>query len=86
MKRVVLAFGIVGYAGRGVAFSILGVFLIYVGWFVAQVEARGFSDVLRTLEAQPGGDWTLTVVAGGLIAYGMYELLAARYLRLVATW
>ena len=86
MRRVVLAFGVVGYAGRGVAFGIVGVFLIYAGWFVPQVKARGLGDVLRTLEVQPWGAWMLIVVALGLIAYGMYELLAARYLRLVATW
>jgi hypothetical protein len=86
MKRIVLAFGLVGYAGRGVAFLIVGVFLIYAGWFVEEVEARALGDVLRTLEVQPWGAWMVIAVAVGLIAYGMYLLLAARYLRLIATW
>jgi len=86
MSGVVLACGIVGYAGRGVAFLIVGVFLVYAGWFVEEVEARGLSDILRRLEAQPWGAWLLLAVAAGLIAYGLYLVLAARYLRLIATW
>jgi hypothetical protein len=85
MRRVVLTCGVVGYAGRGVAFLIVGVFLVYAG-FMEEVEPRGLSDVLRTLEAQPWGAWLLIAVAAGLIAYGLYLLLAARYLRLIATW
>ena len=86
MRRVVLACGVAGHAGRGVAFLIVGLFLVYAGWFVEEVEARGLSDVLRTLEAQPWGTWMLIAVAAGLIAYGIYLLLGARYLRLIARW
>lgn len=86
MRRVVLTCGVVGHTGRGVAFLIVGAFLVYAGWFVEEVEARGLSDILRRLEAQPWGAWLLIAIAGGLIAYGLYLLLAARYLRLIATW
>ena len=77
---------VVGYAGRGLAFLIVGLFLVYAGWFVEEVEARGLSDILRTVEAQPWGTWMLIAVAAGLITYGAYLLLAARYLRLIAMW
>jgi hypothetical protein len=53
---------------------------------VEEVEARGFGNILRTLETQPFGAWILIAVAVGLTAYGLYLLLAARYLRLIATW
>ena len=86
LRRLVLACGIVGYAGRGVAFLIVGLFLVYAGWYVEEVEARGLSDVLRAVEAQPWGTWMLIAIAAGLIAYGVYLLLAARYLRLIAMW
>lgn len=86
MRRIVLVFGVVGYAGRSVAFLLVGTFLLYAGWFVEKVAARGLGDILRALEVQPWGSWVLLVVAVGLIAYGLYLLLAARYLRLVATW
>jgi hypothetical protein len=86
MRWVAIACGIVGYTGRGVAFLIVGLFLVYAGWFVEEVEARGLNDILRGLEARPWGHWMLIAVSVGLIAYGMYLLLAARYLRLIATW
>jgi hypothetical protein len=46
---------------------------------------RGVGDVLSRLEAQPLGIWLLIAIAAELAAYGMYLLLAAWYLRLVAT-
>ena len=86
IKRVAFACGIAGHLGRGVAFLIVGVFLVYAGWFVEEAEARGVGDVLSRLEAQPFGAWMLIAIAAGLAAYGLYLLLAACYLRLVATW
>lgn len=85
-ERATLACGIAGYAGRGVGFLIIGTFLVYAGWYVETVEARGFGDILRAVEAQPFGWWVLIAVAAGLTAYGLYLLLAAWYLRLIATW
>ena len=81
-----LACGIAGHAGRGVGFLILGAFLVYAGWYVEEVEARGFGDILRALEESPFGMWVLVAAAVGVTAYGLYLLLAARYLRLIATW
>ena len=86
IKRVAFACGIAGHLGRGVAFLIVGLFLVYAGWFVEEVEVRGVGDVLDMLEAQSFGAWILIVVAAGLTVYGSYLLLAACYLRLVATW
>ena len=81
-----MACGIAGYAGRGIGFLIVGAFLVYAGWYVEEVEARGFSNILRTLEDQPFGAWLLIAAAVGLTAYGLYLLLAAWYLRLIAAW
>jgi hypothetical protein len=85
-ERVTLACGIAGYAGRGIGFLIIGAFLVYAGWYVEEVEARGFGNILRTLEDQPFGAWMLIAAAAGLTAYGLYLLLAAWYLRLIAAW
>jgi len=86
VERATLACGIAGYAGRGIGFLIMGAFLVYAGWYVEEVEARGFGNILRTLEAQPFGAWLLITAAVGLTAYGLYLLLAAWYLRLIAAW
>ena len=86
VERAALACGIAGHAGRGVGSLILGAFLVYAGWYVEEVEARGFGDILRALEESPFGRWVLVAAAVGVTSYGLYLLLAARYLRLIATW
>jgi Domain of Unknown Function (DUF1206) len=86
IKRTTLACGVVGHMGRGVAFLIMGAFLVYAGWYVEEVEATGLGDLIRMLEAQPFGVWILIAVATGLIAYGLFLLLVAWYLRRVASW
>jgi Domain of Unknown Function (DUF1206) len=86
IKRAAFACGVAGYAGRGVAFLIVGMFLVYAGWYVEEVEARAIGDILRLVEAQPFGAWVLIVIAAGLTAYGLFLLLVAWYLRRVASW
>lgn len=85
-ETTIFACGIAGYGGRGIAFLITGAFLVYAGWFVKEVEARGYGDILRLVEAQPFGWWVLIAIAAGLLAYGFYLLLASVYLRLIAAW
>jgi Domain of Unknown Function (DUF1206) len=86
IKRAAFACGAVGHAGRGVPFLLMGAFLVYAGWYVEEVEATGLGDLIRMVEAQPYGVWVLIAVAAGLIAYGLFLLLVAWYLRLIASW
>jgi hypothetical protein len=39
---------------------------------------------LRAIENQTFGPWALAVVAVGLVAYGIYMLVEARYHRIIA--
>jgi hypothetical protein len=86
IKRAAFACGVTGHAGRGVAFFIVGMFLVYAGWYVEEVESRSLGDIIRMLELQPFGVWVLVTIATGLIAYGLFLLLVAWYLRRVASW
>ena len=47
-------------------------------------EAGGLADALRTLDGQPYAPYLLGAVALGLAAYGVYQLVKARY-RVIAT-
>lgn len=85
-EKAVFACGIAGYAGRGIAFLVGGAFLVYAGWFGEKAESGSYSEMFGILEAQPFGRWILVIIAAGLTAYGLYLLLAARYLRLIAAW
>jgi hypothetical protein len=69
-----------GIAARGVVFCL-------IAWFLARAaaqgdpsEAGGVQESLRTLADV--GRWPLAAVALGLIAYGVYELVNARYRRI----
>lgn len=71
--------GRVGIGARGAVFVLIGWFFIVAAWHEKPEEARGIGGALKTLEQQPYGPWILGIVAVGLIAYGVFQLLLARY-------
>lgn len=75
--------GQAGLAARGVVFGIIGVFLTQAALNSNAGEARGLSGALRALEQQSYGQWILGVVALGLVAYGLYMFVLARYRRII---
>jgi hypothetical protein len=76
--------GRAGLAARGVVFCIMGVFLIEAALNANPEEARGLGGALDTLAAQPYGPYLLGVVALGLLAYGIYCGVNARYRKIPA--
>jgi hypothetical protein len=75
--------GQVGLLARGVVFGIIGLFLIEAAWRARAEEARGIGGALRALEQQPYGPYVLGAVALGLVAYGLYMFVEARYRRMI---
>ena len=75
--------GRVGLVARGIVFGIIGAFLALAAWRSNAGEARGLSGALHALEAASYGQWLLGVVALGLIAYGFYMFVQARYRRII---
>jgi hypothetical protein len=74
--------GQVGLVARGVVFGIIGIFLVQAALRHRAEEARGLSGALRALEQQPYGPYVLGAVALGLVAYGLYMFVEARYRRM----
>jgi hypothetical protein len=66
-----------GIAARGVVFCMIGFFLARAAWEHNPAEAGGVRESLRALASV--GRWPFIVVAFGLVAYGVYELVNARY-------
>ena len=83
VERLIVGFGIVGYAGRGVAFLSLGLLFAYIGWYIEEVR---IGNIFQTLEGSPYTFFALASAALGLIAYGLFLLLASWHLRFIATW
>jgi hypothetical protein len=68
-----------GMGARGVVFGIIGLFLVSAAIHANPGEARGVGGALDALERQSYGPGLLGIVALGLIAYGVYEFVKARY-------
>lgn len=65
-----------GLAARGVVLGIIGAYLVVAAMQAAPAEARDVGEVLSTMEQSP---WLLAAVALGLVAYGLFNLIRARY-------
>ncbi|MGZ3678124.1 MAG: DUF1206 domain-containing protein [Ktedonobacterales bacterium] len=79
----IIVLGRWGMAALGVVFAVVGFFLIIAALRHDPHQAKGLGGALQTLAGQPFGDLLLGVVAIGLIAYGAYSLVEARYRRMV---
>jgi hypothetical protein len=69
-----------GIAARGVVFCLIGLFLGRAAALHDAGQAGGVQESLGMLADI--GQWPFAVVALGLIAYGVYELVNARYRRI----
>jgi hypothetical protein len=78
----IVRFGRLGLAARGVVFGVTGGSLIVAAVRASPNEARGLADALQTLHDSPYGPGLLGGVGLGLVAYGLYQFVAARYRRI----
>jgi hypothetical protein len=82
-RRWVVRSSRVGIAARGCVGLIAGGFLIVAAVTADPTHAKGFADSLGALRAMPLGQWLFGVVALGLVAFGGYQLVEARYRRIL---
>ncbi len=68
-----------GYAARGVVFALVGVFLAQAAVAANPAKASGLGGALVSLTKASYGPYLLGLVALGLIAFGIYCLVLARY-------
>lgn len=71
------ALGVAGYVARGVAFVVLGL-LVVVSSRGDTAKSRGLDAAFREIADRPYGTVLLLVVAVGVAAYGLFQLLTAR--------
>jgi hypothetical protein len=82
-QKLAINSGKAGLIARGIVFLISGWFLIQAAWRFDPRQARGLGGALAALAGQPHGAILLGLVAVGLIAFGAYSILLARYGRIV---
>lgn len=71
-----------GYVARGAAYLPLALFVTLAGFRASTAEVSSFGASLDALEAQPGGSWMLGMTALGLMAFGAFAFVEARYRRI----
>jgi hypothetical protein len=74
-----IAVGVFGHAARGVVFALIGVFLLRAALQFDAQEAIGIDGALLKVAQAAYGQVLLGVVAAGLLAYGLYCFVQARY-------
>jgi hypothetical protein len=74
--------GKLGYMARGIVFAVIGFLLLVAASQQDPSEAQGLDGALDTLANQPYGPMLLGGVALGLVAYGLYMFVEARYRKL----
>jgi hypothetical protein len=83
-RRVAVQLGRFGIAARGVVFGLVGGFLSFAALRTEPRQAKGLGEALHAVQGWTLGWVLLAAIAIGLIAFGAYELLEARYRRIQA--
>ena len=79
--RLARGAGRFGIAARGAVLTVVGGLLMVAALRSDPSRAKGLGGALDTLADQPYGPWLMGAVALGLIAYGVYNGIRARYRR-----
>jgi hypothetical protein len=84
-RDITVGLGRFGMATRGVAFLLIGWFLIQAGLHHDAAEAHGYSGTFLFLLAEPYGRWLVGIIALGFIALGLHSYACARWVRLLGS-
>lgn len=74
----------IGYGARGFAHLPLAAFVILAGVQAEPGAVTSLGEALDALEQQPGGSWMLGATAVGLMAFGAFAFVEARWRKIKA--
>jgi Domain of Unknown Function (DUF1206) len=78
-ERWFTGIGVFGHLARAVVFGLVGIFLLRAAYQYDPEEAIGLDGALAKLAGERAGPLSLGVVAFGLLAYGLFCFVQARY-------
>ena len=70
-----------GYIAKGVALIVVGSLFITAALENDPKEATGLDGAMKTILDAPAGQWLLTIVALGFVAFGIYSVVRAKTAR-----
>lgn len=80
-RQVIEWTGRAGHLARGLVFAFAGYLLIQAGRESNPDGASGMSGVLERILGVPGGDTLLLLISVGLVLFGLFSFVMARYRR-----
>jgi large-conductance mechanosensitive channel len=78
-RRWIERSGQVGYPAKGVALVVVGALFVWAAITFDAKKAAGLDTALRTVLDAPFGKFLLTLIALGLVAFGVFCFARARY-------
>lgn len=81
-SRLAIPLGRFGTVARGAVFTIVGMLLVAAALHVRHPSAGGLDGALLELARQPYGRALLAAAALGLIAFGTFSVMCARWMRM----
>jgi hypothetical protein len=85
VRKIAVSLGRLGMFARGVAFLVIGWFLVLAGIHNNAAYAHGFGGAFLFLLSQPYGKVLVGVVALGFIALGLHSFACARWVKLMGS-
>lgn len=82
MRSAVGKLGTAAYVTKGVILALVGYFFLQAAVTYDPDEARGLDAALREVAQQSWGQLALVLIAIGLLAYGLFGFVEARYRKL----
>ena len=58
---------------------LVGVFLVKAAVLSSAKQTKGLDAIFRSVASSAAGSWLLALLASGLLCYGLYCLIEARY-------
>ena len=77
--RIATVLGVAGYVAKGIAVFVVGVLFVVAAVTLNASEATGLDGALKSLAALPAGGAVLIVIGVGLLAYGVFCFVRARF-------
>ena len=78
VRRGIETLAMVGRTARAVIIAAAGVLVVEAARTFDPSKAEGLDGTLKSFAHTPLGPWLLVLIAGGLLAFGVYSLAAAR--------
>jgi hypothetical protein len=81
-RRWAIRIGRFGHISRSIVFSVIGIIFIHAALKYQPNEVGFFGQALRSLSDQPYGVYIIGVLGIGMMAFGVYSMVLARYRRI----